>query len=232
MIVIRNEGPVGGPGMREMLAVTAAIVGEGLGEQVAMITDGRFSGATRGLMIGHVAPEAVKGGPIAAIREGDEITIDIEARDARWLSPTTRSPSGSPPTSRPSRLRERGDGEVRGHGVQRLRRRDHGLSRWPATAVPTRPEAPADAQTAELASLLPAARPPGRELHVADRARAHAERLGPLRAGRGIHGRRRSTSSSTGTGSGSRSRGSRTCRPMAARCWSRTTPARCPRTRR
>ena len=80
VIVIRNEGPVGGPGMREMLQVTAAIVGEGLGEQVALITDGRFSGATRGLMIGHVAPEAAVGGPIAAIREGDELTIDVEAR--------------------------------------------------------------------------------------------------------------------------------------------------------
>ena len=80
VIVIRNEGPVGGPGMREMLQVTAAIVGEGLGEQVALITDGRFSGATRGLMIGHVAPEAAVGGPIAALREGDELTIDVEAR--------------------------------------------------------------------------------------------------------------------------------------------------------
>ena len=80
IVVIRNEGPVGGPGMREMLQVTAAIVGEGLGESVAMVTDGRFSGATRGLMIGHVAPEAVKGGPIAAIHEGDEITVDIDAR--------------------------------------------------------------------------------------------------------------------------------------------------------
>jgi dihydroxy-acid dehydratase len=80
IIVIRNEGPTGGPGMREMLAVTAAIVGAGHGEDVALLTDGRFSGATRGMMIGHVAPEAVKGGPIAAIREGDTITIDIEAR--------------------------------------------------------------------------------------------------------------------------------------------------------
>ncbi len=70
IVVIRNEGPVGGPGMREMLQVTAAIVGEGLGESVAMVTDGRFSGATRGLMIGHVAPEAAKGGPIAAIQRG------------------------------------------------------------------------------------------------------------------------------------------------------------------
>ncbi len=80
VIVIRNEGPSGGPGMREMLQVTAAIVGEGLGEEVALLTDGRFSGATRGLMIGHVAPEAAKGGPIAALREGDQVTIDVDAR--------------------------------------------------------------------------------------------------------------------------------------------------------
>jgi dihydroxy-acid dehydratase len=80
IVVIRNEGPSGGPGMREMLQVTAAIVGEGLGEEVALLTDGRFSGATRGLMAGHVAPEAAKGGPIAAIREGDEISFDVDAR--------------------------------------------------------------------------------------------------------------------------------------------------------
>ncbi len=80
VVVIRNEGPVGGPGMREMLQVTAAIVGEGLGESVAMVTDGRFSGATRGLMLGHVSPEAARGGPIAAIREGDQITVDIDGR--------------------------------------------------------------------------------------------------------------------------------------------------------
>jgi dihydroxy-acid dehydratase len=80
VIVIRNEGPAGGPGMREMLAVTAALVGEGLGEEVALITDGRFSGATRGLMAGHVAPEAIRGGPIGLVRDGDRITLDVEAR--------------------------------------------------------------------------------------------------------------------------------------------------------
>jgi dihydroxy-acid dehydratase len=80
VIVIRNEGPAGGPGMREMLAVTAALVGEGLGEEVALITDGRFSGATRGLMAGHVAPESVKGGPIGLVQDGDQITLDVEAR--------------------------------------------------------------------------------------------------------------------------------------------------------
>jgi dihydroxy-acid dehydratase len=79
-VVIRYEGPRGGPGMREMLQVTAAIVGEGLGESVAMITDGRFSGATRGLMIGHVAPEAAVGGPLAALRDGDIIRIDVDTR--------------------------------------------------------------------------------------------------------------------------------------------------------
>ncbi len=80
VVVIRNEGPAGGPGMREMLAVTAAIQGEGLGESVALLTDGRFSGATHGFMAGHVAPEAVRGGPIGALRDGDEITIDVDAR--------------------------------------------------------------------------------------------------------------------------------------------------------
>jgi dihydroxy-acid dehydratase len=80
VVVIRNEGPAGGPGMREMLAVTAAIVGEGLGDSVALLTDGRFSGATRGFMAGHIAPEAVHRGPIAAVREGDTITIDVDDR--------------------------------------------------------------------------------------------------------------------------------------------------------
>jgi dihydroxy-acid dehydratase len=79
IVVIRYEGPKGGPGMREMLGVTAAIVGQGLGDSVSLVTDGRFSGATRGLMIGHVAPEAAVGGPIAAVRDGDTITIDIDA---------------------------------------------------------------------------------------------------------------------------------------------------------
>lgn len=80
VVVIRGEGPAGGPGMREMLAVTAALVGEGLGETVALITDGRFSGATHGFMVAHIAPEAVRGGPIGALRDGDELTIDAEER--------------------------------------------------------------------------------------------------------------------------------------------------------
>ncbi|HEX5396794.1 MAG TPA: dihydroxy-acid dehydratase [Candidatus Limnocylindria bacterium] len=80
VVVIRNEGPVGGPGMQEMLSVTAALVGEGLGGDVALLTDGRFSGGTHGLMIGHVAPEAALGGPIAVVEEGDPVVIDVDAR--------------------------------------------------------------------------------------------------------------------------------------------------------
>src|SRR5690242_3465682 len=78
VVIIRNEGPRGGPGMREMLGVTGAIVGAGLSDSVALVTDGRFSGATHGFMIAHVAPEAFNGGPIAAVREGDPITVDAE----------------------------------------------------------------------------------------------------------------------------------------------------------
>jgi dihydroxy-acid dehydratase len=83
VVVIRYEGPAGGPGMREMLHVTGAIVGEGLSEEVALVTDGRFSGATHGFMVGHVAPEAFRGGPIAALRDGDMVTVDAEAQELR-----------------------------------------------------------------------------------------------------------------------------------------------------
>ena len=83
VVVIRYEGPAGGPGMREMLHVTAALVGEGLGDGVALITDGRFSGATHGLMVGHISPEAARGGPIAALRDGDVIELDVEERELR-----------------------------------------------------------------------------------------------------------------------------------------------------
>jgi dihydroxy-acid dehydratase len=108
VVVVRYEGPRGGPGMREMLAVTAALVGRGLGESVALVTDGRFSGATRGLMVGHVAPEAATGGPIAAVRDGDIIELDIpkrgltlnvpaaeiSARLATWTPPPPRYVTG------------------------------------------------------------------------------------------------------------------------------------------
>jgi dihydroxy-acid dehydratase len=109
VIVIRYEGPKGGPGMREMLATTAAIVGQGLGKKVAMITDGRFSGGTRGFMVGHVAPEAFVGGPIALVKDGDEISINIEdnsvnlnvsideleMRSKKWSMPEPNYKSGA-----------------------------------------------------------------------------------------------------------------------------------------
>ena len=108
VLVIRYEGPRGGPGMREMLAPTSALMGAGLGEHVALITDGRFSGATHGLVVGHVAPEAATGGLIALVREGDSVTVDAEARaltlhvsdaeiDARrkaWTPPAPRFERG------------------------------------------------------------------------------------------------------------------------------------------
>ncbi len=108
VVVIRYEGPRGGPGMREMLGVTGAIVGEGLGESVGLLTDGRFSGATHGLMAGHVAPEAARGGPIAALANGDVVVFDIEKRRldvelpdaeiqkrlANWHEPEPRYKSG------------------------------------------------------------------------------------------------------------------------------------------
>jgi dihydroxy-acid dehydratase len=103
-VVIRFEGPRGGPGMPEMLQVTAAIVGRGLGEEVALITDGRFSGATRGLMVGHVAPEAALGGPIAKIRDGDQIEIDVARRavDVLGADLAARPPGTSPKPAPPA----------------------------------------------------------------------------------------------------------------------------------
>jgi len=108
VVVIRNEGPAGGPGMREMLHVTAALVGEGLGDSVALLTDGRFSGATHGFMAGHVAPEARHGGPIAALQDGDTVVFDVARRElnvelsadeiaerlAAYESPPTRYETG------------------------------------------------------------------------------------------------------------------------------------------
>jgi dihydroxy-acid dehydratase len=108
VLVIRYEGPRGGPGMREMLGVTGALVGEGLGESVGLLTDGRFSGATHGLMVGHVAPEAARGGPIAAVADGDMVVFDIvkrrldvelsdaeiKKRLANWRAPEPRYKTG------------------------------------------------------------------------------------------------------------------------------------------
>jgi dihydroxy-acid dehydratase len=99
VVVIRYEGPKGGPGMREMLQVTGAIVGEGLGDSVALVTDGRFSGATQGLMIGHASPEAALGGPLAGLRDGDMIVIDVAARrlDVERVDLAERMRDWSPP---------------------------------------------------------------------------------------------------------------------------------------
>jgi dihydroxy-acid dehydratase len=83
VVVIRYEGPAGGPGMPEMLQVTGAIIGEGLGNDIALITDGRFSGATHGFMVGHITPEAFRGGPIAVLQEGEIVTIDVDAGELR-----------------------------------------------------------------------------------------------------------------------------------------------------
>jgi dihydroxy-acid dehydratase len=105
VVVIRYEGPAGGPGMREMLSVTASVMGVGLGESVALVTDGRFSGVTRGFMVGHVAPEAARGGPLAIVRDGDLVTIDVTQRSlhlhvddaevARRLRAWVRPPSSA-----------------------------------------------------------------------------------------------------------------------------------------
>jgi dihydroxy-acid dehydratase len=108
VVVVRGEGPAGAPGMPEMLSITSAIVGRGLGDSVALVTDGRFSGATRGLMVGHVSPEAARGGPIGLVRDGDIVTIDVderrldlevadtelEARRAEWQAPEPRVSRG------------------------------------------------------------------------------------------------------------------------------------------
>ena len=127
VVVIRYEGPVGGPGMQEMLQVTAALVGEGLGDSVALLTDGRFSGGTHGLMIGHVAPEAALGGPIAVVQEGDTIVIDVDRIGAR---PRRAGRRGRPPVRGagprpPPRYRGRRHGQVRGPGRVCVGRRGH-----------------------------------------------------------------------------------------------------------
>ncbi len=128
VVVIRNEGPAGGPGMREMLGVTAALVGEGLGEEIALLTDGRFSGATRGLMAGHVAPESVRGGPIGIVRDGEQVTLDVEARrldvDLSDEEIAQRLRDYQAPEKPPRRRRAV---EVREARLERLRRRRHAL---------------------------------------------------------------------------------------------------------
>jgi dihydroxy-acid dehydratase len=116
VVVIRSEGPKGGPGMREMLSPTSAIMGKGLGKEVALITDGRFSGGSHGFVVGHVTPEAYVGGPIALVKNGDKIIIDsvkrtltldvpvkeLARRKKAWKKPAPRYPRGTPSTPTPS----------------------------------------------------------------------------------------------------------------------------------
>ena len=117
VVVIRGEGPVGGPGMREMLSVTAALSGQGLGESIGLITDGRFSGGTHGLVVGHVAPEAWVGGPIAFLKDGDRVTIDAEKKAVS------------------ADVGRRRMGETQG-GAGRRRRSGPGAACWPSTPAP------------------------------------------------------------------------------------------------
>ena len=127
--MIRFEGPAGGPGMREMLAVTAALVGQGLGNDVALITDGRFSGATHGFMVGHIAPEAARGGPIAQLRDGDVVASTSRApRDRRRRRSAQRAPrahgSRASPNGRAGQVRAHGRLGVEGRGDRSLARCD------------------------------------------------------------------------------------------------------------
>ena len=122
VVVIRYEGPAGGPGMREMLHVTGAIVGEGLSDEVALVTDGRFSGATHGFMVGHVSPEAARGGPLAALRDGDTVVIDVDARELRVeLSDDELAARLARLVAACSALHDRRVREVRGARLVRLR---------------------------------------------------------------------------------------------------------------
>ena len=196
VIVIRNEGPAGGPGMREMLAVTGALVGAGLGDSVALITDGRFSGATHGFMVGHVAPEAARGGPIAAVQEGDTVTIDVERRRAgrRPLRRGDRRARRRLRGARQRRARHRRARQVRQARLERGGRRRHALSldaladlRALATP-PGRPPAPARRAVASAAAdylaLAVAVGPrPLRRFPVAARAGRREPEPRPRRAG-------------------------------------------------
>ena len=176
IVVIRYEGPVGGPGMQEMLSVTAALVGEGLGDSVSLLTDGRFSGGTHGLMIGHVAPEAALGGPIALVREGDEIEIDVEAKRMDLLVERHRArPATGGLVGTAAALRGWCHGQVRGARLVRLRGRGH--DRTTRSRTPSRrSERPDDRADA-------AARPRG--------LRRRAERARPEARTRGAVHRRR-----------------------------------------
>ena len=140
VVVIRNEGPAGGPGMREMLAVTGALVGQGLGDTVALITDGRFSGATHGFMVAHVAPEAAHGGPITAVQDGDTVTIDVASRRLDVDLPDDEIAARvAAYVQPPATVDQRRVRQVRQARLQRLRRRRHALSGRGARRRASRP---------------------------------------------------------------------------------------------
>ena len=125
VVIIRYEGPKGGPGMREMLGVTGALVGQKLDDSVVLLTDGRFSGATHGFMVGHVAPEAQVGGPIAFVRDGDMITLDVDKRDASTSTSTSRRASARRLEGAGAALPHGRDGQVRRRRLLGGRRRRH-----------------------------------------------------------------------------------------------------------
>ena len=145
VVVIRFEGPAGGPGMREMLAVTAALIGQGLGDDVALITDGRFCGATHGFMVGHVSPEAARGGPLAHLRDGDRVRIDVDRRGGSTSMPTSTH-------AQPARIAPRVATGVLAKYARDVRSASHGAVTTPG---------PLDAKAAEPrridADLVPSA---------------------------------------------------------------------------
>ncbi len=157
VVVIRNEGPAGGPGMREMLAVTAALVGEGLGEDVALITDGRFSGATHGFMAAHVAPKPPVAGRSAALRDGDEVTIDVVApADRRRALRSADRSSDRRVQGSGEAARARGAVEVRKARLERVAGCGHRLSARQTQAVDRAASRPWR-RAEELKALLQAA---------------------------------------------------------------------------
>ena len=161
VLVVRYEGPAGGPGMREMLSVTSSVVGVGLGESVALVTDGRFSGATRGLMVGHVAPEAARGGPLAAVRDGDVITIDTETGVLGWTSRRTELARRMAGWARAARA-----GRGRARPLPRLRRLGRGRRRAArAGLMQALVFSPGVAGTTAVAEM-PAPRPAGSQVLV------------------------------------------------------------------
>ena len=125
VVIVRYEGPRGGPGMREMLGLTAALVGLGLGEDVALLTDGRFSGATRGLMAGHAAPEAARGGPIAIVEEGDQIVFDLATKACRRIERRRNQIAPRKMESARPALQDRRVRQIRGASKLGIPRSDH-----------------------------------------------------------------------------------------------------------